>query len=350
MPSLRNNLRELAESSLRANIIPTSQGTLCVAGAHQFKTLWTRDFCYAVPGLISIGADDVVRRQLKLILSFTRQDGLLPRGLDVTSPKVRVVNALVHNPLKEMLSYSQPLRAEYKGEHGTIAFDSNVLWLQAAQRVGLTELPADRLLSVYKRDSDGLYDQPKYSDWMDSQKRTGARLTFHVLMWQTRRDLGRDNDALLRVIRSRWFDERELWRGETTDALLMCIESGIGDEAALVAEIARRPVGVPSLPVAASDVSWTARAVGLRHYHDGFAWTWLAAETARVLNTWAPEFSERIFADLERLCEREGGVPEIYHADRMEAVRLPLYRAEKPFTWGAAKILEALAATEPITE
>jgi glycogen debranching enzyme len=345
MPSLHNsNLREIAESSLRANIIPTAQGTLCVAGAHQFKTLWTRDFCYAVPGLLALGLDDLVRRQLRVILSFMRTDGLLPRGLDVTSPKVRVVNALMGNPLKDFLSYSQPLRPEYIGEHGTVAFDSNMLWLYSSTLSELEEdVPVKKLLSLYERNPDGLYDQPKYSEWMDSLKRKGPRLLFHLQMWRTLRALGIEHDSLSRVIKARWFADENRWATETTDALLLAIELGFGETQALVEEVRGRPVGVPSLPQPVNEVSLTARAVGLRRYHDGFAWAWLSAETARVMRAYDAEFADGILAELEALCVNEGAVPEIYEAGTDKAVRLKFYRSEMPFSWGAAKILEALA-------
>ncbi len=348
MPSLQNsNLREIAEQSLRANIIPTAQGTLCVAGAHQFRTLWTRDFCYAVPGLIAAGHEDVVKRQLRVILSFMRTDGLLPRGLDVTSPKARVVNALAGNLFKDFLSYKQPLRPEYLGEHRTVAFDSNVLWLQAAKLVDLEgDLPFAKLMKLYSKNADGLYEQPKYSDWMDSLKREGPQALFHLQMWRTLRALGIETDSLSRVIKAKWFAADHAILKESTDTLLLALELGFGEVARLVEEVRRRPIGVPALEQPESEVSFTTRIVGLRHYHDGFAWAWLAAETARVMLSHDPSFSAKIFSELEALCVNEGAVPEIYVAGTDRAVKVRLYRSEMPFTWGAAKILEALAARE----
>jgi hypothetical protein len=347
MPSLPNSkLREIAEASLRANIIPTAQGTLCVAGAHQFKTLWTRDFCYAVPGMLALGLDDLVRRQLRVILSFMRTDGLLPRGLDVTSPKVRVLNAVLGNPLKEFLSYSQPLRPEYLGEHRTVAFDSNMLWLYCSSIAKFEgETPQKKLLSVYERDSEGLYDQPKYSDWMDSLKRKGPQLLFHLQMWRTLRALGIETDSLSRVIKSRWFGD-EMWARESTDSLLLSLELGFGEAQALVDEVLGRPVGVPAPEQPVSEVSFTARAVGLRHYHDGFAWSWLAADTARVMRKYAPDFADAIIQELTKLCVNEGAVPEIYVAGTDKAVRTKFYKSEMPFSWGSGKILEALAIAD----
>ena len=337
-----SKLREIAQASLRANIIPTTHGTLCVAGAHQFRTLWTRDFCYAVPGLLKLGHEDLVRRQLRVILSFVRTDGQMPRGLDVTSPKVRVLNALMNNPLKNFIAYSQPLRAEYVGEHGTVAYDSNVLWAWAAALSKYDGAPLTKVLSIYERNTDGLYEQPKYSDWMDSLRRRGPQLLFHLQMWRTLRELGIETDSLSRVIRAKWFNDENRWVIESTDTLLLAIELGFGETSSLVSEVKRRPVGVPSIEQPLSEVSLTTRIAGLRHYHDGFAWAWLAADTARVLLPHAPEFSETILTELEKLCVNEGAVPEIYVAGTDRAVRAKLYKSEMPFTWGAAKVLEAL--------
>jgi glycogen debranching enzyme len=356
-------LRKLSEQSLRANLIPTAHGTLCVAGAHQFKTLWTRDFCYAVPGLLKIGAEDLVRRQLDLILTKANSDGLLPRGLDVVSPKVRVINSLLRDPLSRtgLLNYGQPLRAEYKGEHRTIAFDSNVLWLRAAlQYCASTGDQAwlvsrrsmvDELMKFYARTRgvDGLWVQPAFSDWMDSLRRTGPQLAFHVLLLRAVREYEAfgvrgaiESEALLRVIRQTWFDESAKWKEQSTDALLFSLEAGLGDSALLFAEIRRRPVGVPATPQPKSEASWTARLVGLRHYHDGIAWSWLAAETARVVRAYDASYADEILTDLQLLVEHEHTVPEIYMSESNSMVRLPLYTSERPFTWGAGKIIEAL--------
>ncbi len=356
-------LRNLSEQALRANLIPTVHGTLCVAGAHQFKTLWTRDFCYAVPGLLKIGAEDLVKRQLELILASVNSDGLLPRGLDVVSPKVRVMNALLHDPLSRtgLLNYGQPLRAEYRGEHRTIAFDSNVLWLRAALQysahiddkswlLGL-RTSIDKLMTFYSRTRgvDGLWIQPAFSDWMDSLRRTGPQLAFHVLLLRAVRDYEAfgvrgaiESDALLRVIRQTWFDESSRWKTQSTDALLFSLEAELGDSAAVLAEIRRRPIGVPATPQPTSEASWTARLAGLRHYHDGFAWSWLSAETARVVRALDSSFADEILTELQSLVEQEHTVPEIYTAGTSSMVRLPLYISERPFTWGAGKILEAL--------
>ena len=85
----------LAQNSLKANIISTSEGPMLAAGHSHFRTLWTRDFCFSVPGLLLIGERDLARRQLELIWKHQRKDGLLPRGIDVMAPQLRVIMSLL---------------------------------------------------------------------------------------------------------------------------------------------------------------------------------------------------------------------------------------------------------------
>ena len=84
-------LWEIAKQSLEANTVQTASGPITVAGSHQFKTFWVRDFCFAVPGLLALGHHEQVRKQLAIALDHQRADGLIARGFDVINPKLRVV-------------------------------------------------------------------------------------------------------------------------------------------------------------------------------------------------------------------------------------------------------------------
>ncbi len=93
----REILRQKAIQTLRKNMIKTPEGLLLAAGGHQFRTLWVRDFCYSVPGLLQMGQADLVEKQIRFIVRYKCEDGLLPRGFDVLSPKLRV---LLHTVLR----------------------------------------------------------------------------------------------------------------------------------------------------------------------------------------------------------------------------------------------------------
>ncbi|RYZ97831.1 MAG: hypothetical protein EOP11_21490, partial [Proteobacteria bacterium] len=122
MDSSLVSLKEKALRTIEANLVETEKGLFLTAGGNQFRTLWTRDFCFSVPGLLAAGWRDLVERQLGLILSFA-EFSQLPRGIDPLNPKLRVVwgTAFRFLPPPFANAYAKPLKAEYLGEHGTPA-------------------------------------------------------------------------------------------------------------------------------------------------------------------------------------------------------------------------------------
>lgn len=372
-------LRSKAISTLEANRVETSQGTFLAAGGHQFRTLWVRDFCFAVPGLLSIGWEDLVGRQLELILSRQRADGLLPRGLDTVNPKWRVVRhtALRFLPSAPRAFMSGDLKAEYLGEHGTPAFDSGLLWIGswAAWRraTGSTALDRREAIGNILRWTasflhDGLLHQPPFSDWQDSARREGLLLHTQLLFLRAAREYlavwpGADlpfeaavfEDALRRFARllPNGLLEETPGRGQASletqllvlsdPGLLPEIDRGALWKSLCVSELWKTP-GLPvHPPYPAADVSWTTKAVGLRRYHDGFQWGWLAADLARIAYLRGDrDRGDRLLEELGRWDAEEKFLSEIYEDGA--PVRTMLYRSESPFTWTAAKVLEALAA------
>ncbi|MEK7355543.1 MAG: hypothetical protein AAB250_03795, partial [Bdellovibrionota bacterium] len=127
-----DSLRRFAQSSLEANIVSTPEGSYLAAGAHQFRGFWTRDFCFAARGLLSIGRDDVVRHQLTHLIRTRRSsDNVVARLLDCYPSMRRVVaHTILRNVLPSPIKrfpFVRPLIAEHLGEHKTIAIDSNAL-------------------------------------------------------------------------------------------------------------------------------------------------------------------------------------------------------------------------------
>src|SRR5690349_8047136 len=73
-------LHAIAQASLQANVVTLESGPYLVAGQHQFRSLWTRDFCFASRGLLLLDRADVVRNHLTaLALNRRLKDGLVPR-------------------------------------------------------------------------------------------------------------------------------------------------------------------------------------------------------------------------------------------------------------------------------
>ena len=191
------NLEEIAKRSLRSNIRSKTGQNFLVAGANQFQTLWVRDFCFSVPALILIGESNLAEQVLDHICLFKDKEGFLPRGLDFIDPKIRVVCATfgisqailpksLRGSIKSFGNFigSKKLRPEWTGEHGTNAFDSNVLVALSYLQLNIPE-KALPLLEVYNKHlTNGLLRQDGYSDWQDSAKRTGVRLYLNCLAWK----------------------------------------------------------------------------------------------------------------------------------------------------------------------
>ena len=101
-------------------------------------------------------------------------------------------------------------------------------------------------------------------------------------------------------------------------------------------------VTIPDYPK--SDIAWTTRVVGLRHYHDRLAWSWLAGLALRCARKFkdTPE-AERIAAFLEGVAERDGMISEVYEPSRgWPLFKRWAYRSEGPFAWGAGMIAYGL--------
>jgi glycogen debranching enzyme len=60
------NIKEIAKKSLETNIVKLDKGLFLSAGAHQFKSFWTRDFCFSSRGLLAINRGDVVKSHFTL--------------------------------------------------------------------------------------------------------------------------------------------------------------------------------------------------------------------------------------------------------------------------------------------
>ncbi|MGB3675163.1 MAG: hypothetical protein WA988_12040 [Candidatus Nanopelagicales bacterium] len=380
MTADHQRLLDTALASLRANLVDTDSGQMLTAGWSQFRTLWTRDFCFSVPGLLAAGHEDVVNRQLRMLFATQRDDGLIVRGLDVIDPKRRVLLNTALRPLPRRLRTpdyrGRPLLTEYLGEHGTPAIDSNVLVVQAigqyVEHTGDTSLiednrgQIDAAMAYYSDQfTDGLVSQPGFSDWQDSASREGPGLYLHVLLLRAAELLRRNGidtewkAALAETISATFYSHRVgLFAQDTArtqfplEANLWIIESGLFTDTVQTADLYEnlkqsplwRRIGVPITPnYLNSAVSWTTKIVGLRHYHDQLRWSWLMAEAARIAKLMGDQKeAEKIYVRLRQLTAITGEVAEVYEATKDAPVKRGFYRSESPFSWGAAKIVESL--------
>jgi len=371
----------VARKSLFENIVETRDGPVLRAGGNQFSGLWVRDFCYSIPGLLAAGRADVVKHQLSLIIAARRPaDHLVPRLLDTISSKVRVLRGLFPW-LGALPRLEAPFRAEFVGEHGTEAIDSNLLVLRGlilyVEHTSDTDfafsLPQvfEDLWSYYdnKRVAGWIVQEP-YGDWQDSVRRTGATFltNYHAwwvethatrLGWITR-DLGELDHFRDRLKREFYLPSEGLFRSHLDlevvsldgNALALMEPAFWSDRAerdAVHRALIQSPFG--STPGRASypdyPRAWRSsnvRLVGLSHYHDRLAWSWLLGlQGSAALAVGDLAEAARIRGLIESILGRDGVVGEVYRPWRGYAgFKSVFYRSETPFSWGAAFLVDFL--------
>ena len=392
-----SSLKQIARKSLTANIVTTTEGSYLAAGSHQFGSLWTRDFCFAVRGLLAIGRDDVARHHLgHLIRERRRNDGLIPRMLESVPSWKRVLAHTAFRFLPETLKtfpIQAPLKAEHLGEHGTISIDSNALVLRAVadlerrapdrawldeNRQGLQEILDFCLART--NNAQKLVEQGRFEDWQDSVAREGRTLfvnAMFALAFESAHELGLRLPTIsvrfANLLEPAFFEptsgvfrsHAELPLISIDGNLLMINEDALTRTAhagrALYPKLKAHSIwSKAGLPGAASEpdypsswVSWTTRVVGLRHYHDRLLWSWLSGLSAKAAAKCGDTVeAERIFGRLQSMAERDGAIAEIYTSQSgpsgLNPVRTPFYISEMPFSWGSGCILEALETFEAL--
>jgi|GEM_PF-974020 len=387
-PLARHNLERLAKRSLEANIVDTLEGKALRAGGHQFSSLWTRDFCFAVPGLVAIDRAEVAQNHLRMLLASVRPDGAVPRILDEGRSAFRVLRWTVGRRIFPTATpagtITRPLRREYLGEHRTIAFDSGALLFLATEAAAWEWTEAEdaarqRILAFFERQTRGFttaLTQPAYSDWQDSARRQGSVDFVHYLVLRMLR-LARQKNwvsaaqvaSFEEVFTTEFFagpnsppeDLHSVRRGDRQISLEThlfriqdLLQNGQRDAAQALwlrlkdHALYHRSI-IPGIPVdpesSETEISFFTRSVGLRHYHDRLCWTWLAAETAKTAVAIGEQAeAERIFKHLHEVVESVGEVPEVLDPRTLRPFQSGFYESERPFSWGAAKICEALAA------
>lgn len=377
-----NNIFSAAKSSLEANIIELSDGAVLRAGAHQFASLWTRDFCFASRGLRAIGRQDVIADHLSKLLDHLRpEDGLVPRVLDSKASWRRVArySFVPFRPFSPAVK--DKLKAEFKGEHGTVAIDSNALVLITAfeymtysgdQAWFEEHRPQLKKVLDYYRPffAAGIVTQDKYADWQDSVKRTGATFFTNFLVWKALEAYSADpyfkipTSVVLdfrKKLESKFFDAKSglyktLDHGEwvSLEGILYALEDDnfLTEEAKikLYAALKKHPLWgaipgratFPSYPK--NQISLTTKAVGLKRYHDGLVWPWLTAFAAKIAHKMGDETSSRrIRQVILSWAKRDGEINEVMDPKKkMRPVRRMFYTSEAPFSWGAGFTLDML--------
>lgn len=227
----------------------------------------------------------------------------------------------------------------------------------------------ERVLSFIRRESKDfstLIEQGAFEDWQDSSRRSGLISYTNALLLAVGSHLAREQvlsqDQFLklrRLFRETFFDASSGLYATTQKKTSFCLETQLllldekltENPAALWHCLKRHPLwtssigpGLPHYPrYEKRDISWTCQAVGLTGYHDNFVWSWLLGFSAKVaLRLGDFGEAEKILATLESWAVRDQVLGEVYGRDQGELFQGWLFRSERPFSWGAGKVLEAL--------
>lgn len=370
------NLFSVAEKSLRANIMELPSGKFLAAGQHQYKTLWTRDFCHAVRGLIAIGETETAKSHLSFLFKNLRDDGLAPRVMDNHIVQLRVAWQCFRQvmPFLPEFSFKEPLGFQYKDEHGSNAIDSNLLAILATLQLEdeffqQHEAELHRMWNWYEdKFRDGLIYQTSFSDWQDTCKRTGFNFLtnlFYYLAGRRLEKFGWKMNMNLAELSQRI--KATFWDGQVYKATvgydIVSIEGNLfalesdeflnsDEKKTLWENLKKHPIvsldGVigrcsfPDWPD--EDLAWQIKFTGLQRYHGSISWSWLIGLGLSVcLKMNDQEMIEKQMKHIEQLLLRDGEVYEIFDPDKnFLPWQSRVFRSEHPFAWGSGYLAHAL--------
>jgi hypothetical protein len=382
-----SDLFHIAKSSLEANIVELQSGKYLRAGANQFGSLWTRDFCFASKGLELIGRSDVVDHHVwTLIKSAHPESGLIPRILESGSSALRVCThcLLGWSSLPKLLPrLRDPLKPEYLGEHKTPAMDSNSLCLIVAHRSWqrLSPRQKEELIPDLQRalrflensiQEPGWIEQSPFSDWQDSASRAGFSFYVNILAVQALKLWSQEGLIKEVLWKKIWghlkatflHPQKGIFLSGTNSVLQTSLEGNLfvldfnlleeNESFEFWKHLRSSSVWIqdeiPGIPVEPAyderQISWTTKKVGLRGYHDRLLWPWLSSYAAKVCFQMGDELEgKKILRKLTPIILNEGYVPEVLDPDHyFLPFKTALYKSEGPFSWSSALLLEALEA------
>lgn len=375
------NIRDIASESLRKNIMTLPSGKFLTAGQNQFLTLWTRDFCHAVRGLIAIGEEDVAKNHLSYLLKSLREDGLVPRVVDNRMVQFRVAWQSFRKlcPVLPKLSFREPLIPQYIDEHGSNAFDSNVLVILACLQLDddFFRSHENEIRKVWNWYDDkfhhGLILQTPFADWQDTTKREGKTFLMNLLYFlaatrlkQKGWEININLDEYKFLIKKTFFDGRLFlsqlgYPQVSIEGNLFALETdeflNQAERESLWKELKAHPIisidgaigrcSYPDWP--SDDLAWHIKLANLKRYHGSLSWSWLMGlglHVARVMND--PEMMKLQFQHISNILVRDGEVYEVYDPDHKF---LPwgswLIKSEHPFAWGSGYLSHALSHFSP---
>ena len=310
------NIYKIAKKNIQNNIITIDNKKFLTAGKNQFRSIWTRDFCFSSEGLLLAGYHDLVRDHLNfLIANPQKKDFLMPLYMDSQTPIIRVLSASLNQALgtKILISTPNKLKPFYliNGIHPSI--DSNILVLYAAMNYLKYTKDKEWLLAnknylknIYKYyDSkivNGLIYQGPHSDWQDSAKREGFSFFTNLLYLQVSQYFEFKNEnqliKLKHLLHERFFDSQSGLYFSMLDEKYISLEGNLwaieyntfGNSFFLYENLMRsqlfnkyNSLGFATFPSYTNKELYSqVKISGLKEYHGSLYWSWLMNKSAKI--------------------------------------------------------------------
>jgi glycogen debranching enzyme len=376
-------VNDIAKNSLLENVISLPQGEFLRAGANQFGSFWTRDFCFSVPALLTLNKNELVKNHLNFLIKNRRKDGLVPIYADSIHPMKRVISEAINRLLGTHIGYkiNKNIKPYYSANGSYPTIDANIMVLKAAydyyQESGdeiWWQENQDNFSEIYKYynnlKNDELISQGEFSDWQDSAKRKGKTFFTNILYLDVSRSFQFLNtnqlDHLAQKIHDTFYDEKTgLYfsvQGHpyiSLDGILWAIDKKLLPNTELLYERLKihklwTQYAYPGFNTYPSyPKNWLVsqvKLVGLGEYHSNLTWSWLMAFSARVAYEQGDyEEGKRISDGMKAMITRDKVVGEIYHSDNhYRPFWSKLYRSESPFSWGSAFVIQMLKTEEEV--
>ena len=358
--------------NLEENIVDKKYVT---AEEYHRRSLWTRDVCFSAQGLALMGYRNVVIQHIELHLESTEEMSLGAKVYDNVSIPHRVCCTTIcpllscQSPSQQALDTSN-LKSVYWDSRGIVGFDGNLLILYAAKQIEykLEGEVIQALVDAYTPYIyDGLLRQPAYSDFFDTQERSGV--TFHLnylYLWVISTYKLRPEDEIqrqaARFVKVFYQAKIGLFRAEARtdtntillDQLLFLADDTITfpgvDRPTLLRSLLDSPLyfkdtnlarcAYPSYPT--RRISYHAFLGGMQHHHDLMVWPWLTAFLGSVCVQYhLVEEADKIAVSLRALYYRDETMMEIY-SEAGEPFRSCTMRSEENFTMGLCQLYRLL--------
>lgn len=377
------SVRTHAIKSLEDNIIVLSQGEFLAAGSNQFGSLWTRDFCFSVPALLTLKKFNLVKNHLNYLIKNRREDGLVPIYADSINPMFRVVSASIGHAIGKTIKFkmTSKIKPYYMATGKFPTIDANILVLLASFEY--YKASGDEawwtgnqkaLKEIYEYYipflDDGLISQGAYSDWQDSSSRVGKTFFMNLLYLEVSKSFEylstHELEELTQKIHNTFYDKKTgLYFSIlgssfiSIDGVLWALEKKLMPFSELLYERLKQHAlwskystpgfnTYPSYPK--NWIAPHAKISGLSEYHGNLTWLWIMAFSSKVAYLYA-DFQEgsRISTTLKQMVLRDNNVREVYYSTSPHLpFRSKLYKSEAPFSWGAAFVIEMLKTEDAI--